>query len=60
MVFAVVTFTMTKLMKNGLNVSATVEDDFMKRALRMEKITSLPVTPTFNTSYLLSVFPVFY
>jgi hypothetical protein len=46
--FAVVTFTMTKLVNNGLNVSENVEDGFIKRASKMEKITSPPVTPVFN------------
>jgi hypothetical protein len=54
-VFSVVTFTMTRLVENGLNVSANVEDVFMKRALKMEKITTSPLTPAFNISYLLSV-----
>jgi hypothetical protein len=54
-VFSVVTFTMTRLVENGLNVSANVEDVFMKRALKMEKITSSPLAPAFNISYLLSV-----
>jgi hypothetical protein len=58
-VFAVVTFTMTELVNNGLNVSAAVEDGFMKRALKMEKINSSPVAPAFNILYLL-LFTIFY
>jgi hypothetical protein len=54
-VFAMVTFTLTELVNNGLNVSAAVEDSFMKRALKMENINSSPVAPAFNISYLLSV-----
>jgi hypothetical protein len=52
---AVVTITMTKLASNGLNVSATVEDGFMKLAWKMEQITSSHVMPAFYIAYLLFI-----
>jgi hypothetical protein len=53
-VCATVAIPMTKLVKNGLNVSETVEYGF-SNVWKTEHITSSPIMPAFNIAYLLFI-----